>query len=468
MIKQLKEYKKLSKSVLGINARNLLYTDRKSISISNSKIRVKEILKENLIPTPETISIIKSFEEINSFDFSSLPNSFVIKPNKGLGGEGIIILYGRKKKRNLEDEDAWISANKQIINLSELKIHMVNILNGYYSINKKNDKVILEERIKNPDFFKQSLHISEGLPDIRVIIYKNFPIMAELRIPTIESKGKANLHSGGIGVGIDIANGTTTNAIMKDEYIENHPDTEEKLTGIKIPYWDKILEMAIKSSIAIKASFTGVDISIDKEKGPLVMEVNARPGLSIQIANKDGLKERLESISKLKVNNIKSNINIAKQIFGGEIEEEISEITGKIVLGRNTKVRLNDKENIIAKVDTGAYSNAISYEIAGKVGYSDIIEEFQKANIPKNIDINSYYRIKEKLEKENPDRKYIVLKSSNGISLRPLVNIKLTFVEEEIEIITTTSIAERDHLKYDMILGRKDLKNFLIDVTKNL
>lgn len=468
MIKQLKEYKKLSKSVLGINARNLLYTDRKSISISNSKIRVKEILKENLIPTPETISIIKSFEEINSFDFSSLPNSFVIKPNKGLGGEGIIILYGRKKKRNLEDEDAWISANKQIINSSELKIHMVNILNGYYSINKKNDKVILEERIKNPDFFKQSLHISEGLPDIRVIIYKNFPIMAELRIPTIESKGKANLHSGGIGVGIDIANGTTTNAIMKDEYIENHPDTEEKLTGIKIPYWDKILEMAIKSSIAIKASFTGVDISIDKEKGPLVMEVNARPGLSIQIANKDGLKERLESISKLKVNNIKSNINIAKQIFGGEIEEEISEITGKIVLGRNTKVRLNDKENIIAKVDTGAYSNAISYEIAGKVGYSDIIEEFQKANIPKNIDINSYYRIKEKLEKENPDRKYIVLKSSNGISLRPLVNIKLTFVEEEIEIITTTSIAERDHLKYDMILGRKDLKNFLIDVTKNL
>ena len=179
MIKQLKEYKKLSKSVLGINARNLLYTDRKSISISNSKIRVKEILKENLIPTPETISIIKSFEEINSFDFSSLPNSFVIKPNKGLGGEGIIILYGRKKKRNLEDEDAWISANKQIINSSELKIHMVNILNGYYSINKKNDKVILEERIKNPDFFKQSLHISEGLPDIRVLIYKNFPIMSE-------------------------------------------------------------------------------------------------------------------------------------------------------------------------------------------------------------------------------------------------------------------------------------------------
>ena len=468
MIKQLKEYKKLSKSVLGINARNLLYTDRKSIPVSNSKIRVKEILRENSIPTPETICIIKSLEEIDSFDFSVLPKSFVIKPNKGLGGEGIIILYGRKKKRTPEDEDAWISANKQIISLTEMKVHMVNILNGYYSINKKNDKVIFEERIKNPDFFKQSLHISEGLPDIRVIIYKNFPIMAELRIPTIESKGKANLHSGGIGVGIDIANGTTTNAIMKDEYIENHPDTEEKLTGIKIPYWDKILEMAIQSSIAIKSSFTGVDISIDKEKGPLVMEVNARPGLSIQIANKDGLKERLESISKLKVNNIKSNINISKQIFGGEIEEEISEITGKIVLGRNTKVRLNDKENIIAKVDTGAYSNAISYEIAEKVGYSDIIEEFQKADIPKNIDINSYYRIKEKLEKSNPDKKYIVLKSSNGISLRPLVNIKLTFVEEGIEIITTTSIAERDHLKYDMILGRKDLKNFLIDVTKSL
>jgi len=39
--------------------------------------------------------------------------------------------------------------------------------------------------------------------------------MGELRLPTKDSSGKANLHLGGIGVGIDMGTGVTTTAIHK-------------------------------------------------------------------------------------------------------------------------------------------------------------------------------------------------------------------------------------------------------------
>ncbi len=468
MIKLLDEYKKLSATTLGINDRNLNYIDKNSINLSNSKIRIKKILNKNNIPTPKTITLIKNLKELEDFDFNLLPNSFVIKPNKGLGGEGIIIIYGRKKKRKETEEDAWIAPNKQILTKTDLKIHLLNIINGYYSINKKQDIVIFEERIINSQFLKESLFIKEGLPDIRVIIFKNFPIMAELRIPTIESKGKSNLHSGGIGVGIDIALGITTNAIMKDSYIETHPDTEERLSGITIPQWNKILNLSIQSSMAIKSKFSGIDIALDKDKGPLVMEINARPGLAIQIANKSGLKERLEAVSKLKIKNPESAIIVSKEIFGGEIEEEIEEITGKIILGRFTKIKINDDSEIYkAKIDTGAYVTSISQDIAEKLGFKYLIEQFDKFGIQITNNIGAIYDTRDNILKENPGLNLTVVKSANGMTIRPVINLSIHFVEEEISVETKATITSRSHMKHELIIGRRDLKNFLVDVTRN-
>jgi D-alanine-D-alanine ligase-like ATP-grasp enzyme len=45
-----------------------------------------------------------------------------------------------------------------------------------------------------------------------------------------------------------------------------------------------------------KLGYLGVDIVLDRDKGPLLLELNARPGLSIQIANGAGLVPRLEVI----------------------------------------------------------------------------------------------------------------------------------------------------------------------------
>ena len=42
-------------------------------------------------------------------------------------------------------------------------------------------------------------------------------------------------------------------------------------------------------SHALQLGYVGVDIVLDANYGPMVLEANARPGLNIQIANNQGL-----------------------------------------------------------------------------------------------------------------------------------------------------------------------------------
>ena len=169
--------------------------------------------------------------------------------------------------------------------------------------------------------------------------------MAMLRIPTKESDGKANLQQGAIGVGIDMATGITTTAIQgKNKFIEKVPGTRLSLSGIKIPYWKDILTLAVKAQEVSGLGFLGADIAIDKEYGPVFLELNARPGLSIQLANLAGLKRRLERVTELKIKTIEKGVRVGMDLFGGEIEEEVEEISGRKVIGTMEKVRLIGKE----------------------------------------------------------------------------------------------------------------------------
>ena len=44
----------------------------------------------------------------------------------------------------------------------------------------------------------------------------------------------------------------------------------------------------------------------------------------------------------------------------------------------------------------------------------------------------------------------------------------LTFVLDKEKIHTEAFIASRDEMKHDVIVGRRDLKKFLVDPTKNV
>jgi alpha-L-glutamate ligase-like protein len=141
--------------------------------------------------------------------------------------------------------------------------------------------------------------------------------MAMVRLPTRMSRGKANLHQGAIGVGISIDEGKTLSAVWRNAVTEIHPDTGMPVQGVAIPHWDRLLEMAAQAYDLTQLGFQGIDIVLDRRKGPLVLELNARPGLNIQIANREGLGHRfaLVEANAHRLKSIGDRVDFAKQHF---------------------------------------------------------------------------------------------------------------------------------------------------------
>jgi alpha-L-glutamate ligase-like protein len=450
-----------------MNERDLVFirksNTRKAISIADDKILTKSVLTKANIPTPKLIATINNLKEFDTFDWDSIPSSFVLKPVRGVEGAGIDIFYNRDK------EGKWIRADKSKASLDDLRLQIREILDGKYSLNHLPDKVLLEERVKTHKAFKYYTY--KGTPDIRIIVYNNIPVMSFLRLPTKESNGKANLALGAIGAGIDLANGITTSAIQgKNKSLEFVPGTKILLSGLKIPYWNKMLTYAIEAQKATNINFAAVDFLIDRDLGPMVVELNARPGLSIQLANDNGLRWRLKKAQDLKVTSIEKGVRLAKYLFGGEIEEEVEIITGKDVIGIFEKVTIIDIDNkelaVNAKIDTGADSTSIDTKLAVKLGFQDIIDRFENIQIPENSNKEERIALEKSLNDELipqfPERLVGVqcIISSHGKSLRPYVKIKDTVFE------TNASIFNRSDLTYPMIVGRKSLNKFLVDPSK--
>ncbi|NQT49440.1 ATP-dependent zinc protease [Candidatus Kuenenbacteria bacterium] len=460
---------KKSNQVLGMNARNLKFirpgATKNKIALVDDKLRTKKLLEKHELPVPRIITVIRNRKEFYRFDWTSLPKSFVLKPNRGLGGEGIVVTFGRKKNGK------WVLPLNKEASVQDIMLRVSNILDGDYSKTNVPDAAFFEERLKIHPTFK--LYSYKGIPDVRVIVYNKVPVMAMLRLPTKNSKGKANLHQGGVCVGIDIATGITTNAIQFDRLIENLPDLKLPLRGIKIPMWDDILELSIKAAIACGLNYTGVDIAIDREKGPVILELNAHPGLSIQIANEAPLKDRLLRVRGLKIQTVKRGIKMAKELFGGEIETEVEGITGKKILGIVNKIKIKDKKNnwheIEAKMDTGAGITSIDEEFAKKIGFSDAISYYLGFGIKRlltkeEVEELSKKQVWKELEKHKDIVAVAKIYSSHGISYRMEVPLKLQL--GGVEISSNATVIIRENMKYPVIIGRRDLKKFLIDPTK--
>ena len=472
-IKKIFLYKKARHQILGMNSRNLDFIRpfnlKKAKEIADNKLLSKKILKKNGLAVPNLIGKIKSREELENFNWQSLPEGFALKPNRGFGGEGILVVYGKKKGL----DNVWIKADGSLITADSLKNHINNILDGSFSLSGTPDIAFFEERLRLLKLFKPYCY--KGIPDIRIIVFNKVPIMAMLRLPTKLSNGKANLQQGAIGVGIDMASGITTTALWgKKKIIEYIPETRLLLSGIKIPYWNDILNLAIRTQEVSDIGFLGADIAIDKNNGPVIIELNARPGLSIQIANLSGLKERLKKVSGLKIKTISRGIRVGTDLFGGEIEEELEGISGKKVISTVEKVKLICKDGkeieTEAKIDTGAYSSSIDIEIAKQLGFSELIEKFATIDLSKyTITAENEAIIKETIlkdyKKSIPQLEDVsVIFSASGSSIRPMV--KISFVLDAINIETTVNIADRKTLAYPMLIGKRNLSKFLINVNK--
>jgi len=419
-----------AKDLLGINARNALYLSRssgKAKAIVRSKYATKILLKSNNIATAEIYGILATSEDIADFDWQNLNGDFVIKPTNGYAGTGVVPF------RNKIAEGIWEDMLGNKWSLADIKLHCDDILSGQYSIHGTNHNVIIEERIPiHPKLLKYSY---KGTPDIRVIVFNSVPIMAMLRLPTEESGGRANLAQGALAVGIDLATGITTFALAhKSEPIRYLPGTKKKLNGIVIPEWENILETAVIASDAAELNLCGVDIFIHKDKGPMVVELNAAPGLSIQAANRAGLRRRLERVEDLNIQNPKHGVKVAQALFASDFAAKIKNKAEFPVVSLHEDVLVwgDNKQKIetSAFLNTGRFSSAISKKLAQELGLIDLDD-------------------------------LLWFQSEQEEGKVPVVEVKFRIKEQNIK--TTMLVSNKLNNKQDKIeIGRKDLKNFII------
>lgn len=311
-------FKEIRKAgVLGMNRRVgeyiLALNPRRLYPLVDDKIKTFELALKHNIPVPENYLVIDRYGDLKHLKerLNGCP-SFAIKPARGAMGNGVLIVHEIHWAENLQNTRFVTSGGDR--DLQAIQYHISGILSGLYSLNNMSDRAIIQEKLRNLPLFQNIC--ASGIPDIRVIICRGYPVMAMIRLPTSSSRGRANLHQGAVGCGVIIGSGKVSHAVHKNRIITEHPDTNFPLQGLKIPYWEEVLDIAARCYDITGLGYLGIDIVLDPEKGPLLLEINARPGLSIQIANLAGLVPRLEKVSQIKKEyGTSERIDFAKQAF---------------------------------------------------------------------------------------------------------------------------------------------------------
>lgn len=418
----------VSKSALGLNARNYLYirthNKRGAKARADDKLATKQALLRAKIPTTRLIASFTTLREVREYPWQNLSGDFVLKPARGYGGSGIRVIRawnGREGK----------GIDGDIISLKEVEAEIFSILDGASSIDNLPDHAFLEERVVVSNAMRKLS--AGGVPDVRIIVAHGVPIMAMLRLPTIFSGGKANLHQGAIGIGIDMRTGITTKSVYHGRSVDIIPGTKTKVRGIKIPEWNKVLEIAVRTQRASKLGYAGVDIVHDENRGPLVLEVNARPGLQIQLANGASLRTRLERIEGIPVPSVEQGIELAQRLFAEHALSDV-QIDNNIlhVVEKVTIYGANGKKTVLAKVDTGAYRTALDVGMVEELGL-------------------------------NKHHERIHIRSGAGSQTRHTVRVSFRLRGKDIH--TIASYNDRKHMRFPIIIGRQDLKGFLVDPT---
>lgn len=306
----LRQLRSVSREFLGLNRRDrdlvARYNPRRLAHATIHKLHTKKCLRACDIPVAETLAVYRFQHDIKQFaDHAAAWQDFVIKPAQGTGGGGVIVVAGRQ-------DEAFVSLGGRTLSVRTLENHLSDILSGVYSLNHRYDEAFVERRLRaHPSLARISF---QGLPDIRVIVFRGIPLMAMLRLATHRSQGRANLDNGGLGLGIDLVSGVTSGAIARRCWVGEHPDTGLGLSGVQVPEWDGLVRVATRCADATGVKYLGVDVVLDVDRGPCVLELNARPGLLIQLANRRGLRPLIEAVER----SAPQNLSVAERVAFGQ------------------------------------------------------------------------------------------------------------------------------------------------------
>ena len=283
-----------ARGVLGLNRRNADYVSlenpRHLFPLVDDKLESKRLALEVGMAVPELYGVISAQHEIRELPrIIAGHEDFVVKPAHGSGGNGILVITGRSGQ-------LFRKSSGRLIDADEMAHHLSNIQSGLYSLGGQRDRAMVEYCVRFDPLFQKVSY--QGVPDLRIIVFRGYPAMAMVRLPTHASDGKANLHQGAVGVGLDLARGVTLLGVQGTEIVDRHPDTGQPIAGLEIPSWERILEIAARAHDITGLGYLGVDLVLDRDLGPLMLELNARPGLNIQIANRAGLHSRLQTIAR--------------------------------------------------------------------------------------------------------------------------------------------------------------------------
>ena len=295
--------------VTGINRRNVdlvyHYNKVEHHKLADDKVLTKTYLNQADLACAETYGVIRKSMEIDTiWSQCRLKDSLAIKPAQGSGGGGIMVL----RKNELGQ---WQKGDK-VVSEKNIRHHIGCILSGMFSKSDQ-DHCLIEACIVPHPFF--ATIFPGGVPDFRIITLKGRPLMAMLRMPTSKSDGMANLHQGGVGIGIDMETGRLTQVFDGKSYSSQHPDQGSPVTGLEIPEWNKMYRLAIDTAREFPLDYLGIDLVLDESKGPMVMEINVRPGLAIQLVNQLGISECIMSKERIMDSGKTAPTNVPAPIF---------------------------------------------------------------------------------------------------------------------------------------------------------
>ena len=302
--------------ILGMNERNIslisAHNARRFYSRVDDKLETKVLAEAAGIAVPELLGVVRSQGEVKGIhDKLGEFSSFVIKPTHGSAGKGVLVIPERR-------EDVYLKPSGEAVSRKDVERHLSNTLGGLYSLGGQPDVAMIEAIVEFSDVFRE--YSFEGVPDIRVVVFQGVPVMAMIRLSTRASDGKANLHQGAVGVGLDLGTGRALRAVQHGRPIDVHPDTRSRFVELSVPQWRGLLLLAARCTDITQMGYIGVDIVLDANRGPLILEINARPGLAIQVASGAGLLPRLQRVrdSDLAGASVEARVEAAMAFFGAQ------------------------------------------------------------------------------------------------------------------------------------------------------